>query len=97
MIQRNYIKNCDGTVIDIGGAQNIWGKNIEKIKGKTPWKKPNQVSGGYNQDPQRVAHAPENSVSLSISILCEWGTIFILPSRKVDFKGVSHFPGRKEV
>ena len=44
MIQKNHIKNSDGTVRDIEVTQQIWGNNIDALKGKTTWTKPNPVA-----------------------------------------------------
>ena len=45
MIQKNHIKNCDITVRYIYVAQEIWGKNIYALNGKTNQNKPNPVAG----------------------------------------------------
>ena len=45
MIQNNHINDCDKMVIDIDVLQEIWFGDIDALKGKTTWTKPNLVIG----------------------------------------------------
>ena len=45
MIQSNHIKNCEITVRVIDVSQDICGKYIETLKGKTDRTKPNLMAG----------------------------------------------------
>ena len=44
VVQNNHIKNFDTTIQNIGVAQEIWGKDIDALKGKTTRSKPNVIA-----------------------------------------------------
>ena len=64
-------------VRDIEVVQDIWGKNIDKLKGNTTRTKTNG-GRGYYQEPQISAQSQENSVSHNRYNFYEWDTIFYL-------------------
>ena len=52
MIHNNHIKKCDVMIRDIDIAQDIWGKDINTLKIKTAWTKPNPAEGGMLKIPK---------------------------------------------
>ena len=44
VVQNNHIKSCDTTIQNIYVAKEIWGKDIDTLKGKTTHSNPNVVA-----------------------------------------------------
>ena len=50
----NQIANCPVTVADIDIAQQVWGKDISALKGKTTRTKPVPVTGNALRIPKQM-------------------------------------------
>ena len=93
-IKNNQIKNCEVSVWNIDTAQEIWGKDISVLKGKTVWGKPTMVASDRIKIPKEIANL-KKTVFLTADILFVNGIpLFISLRRKIDFTGVRHLKVR---
>ena len=94
-ITSNQIKNCPVTVQDISIAQEVWGKDIAALKGKTTRTKPVPVQQDMLKVPRDFLRLHKN-VFLTIDIFFVDTIPFLLTlSRKIDFTTASHLENRK--
>ena len=92
MIQKNHIKNSDGTVRDIEVTQQIWGNNIDALKGKTIWTKPNPEEGDIIKIHKDMLKL-KKTVFLTVYLFFVNGVPFLISLRRnIDFTGVSCSP-----
>ena len=76
-------------------AHEIWGKEISALKRKTTRIKRTHVEGDLVKIP-REYKLLQKSVFITADIFFVNGAAFFLTlSRKFDFLGISHLPGRK--
>jgi hypothetical protein len=54
VIHSNQIKDCPMTIQDINVAMQIWGKNIDVLKGKTTQSKTHPVARDYVKVPKEL-------------------------------------------
>ena len=54
VIHSNQINNSPVTVEDVATASNIWGKNVDALKGKTTRHKPEVVNGTLSECPRSL-------------------------------------------
>ena len=82
------------SVRNIDTAQEIWGKDISSLNGKTVRCKPTVVSWDRIKIPKEIANL-KKTVFLTADIFFVNVIPFFIPlSRKIDFTGVSHLQGR---
>ena len=97
LIKNNQIKNWEVSVWNIDTAQEIWGKDISDLKGKTVQGKPTLVASDCIKIPKEIANL-KKTVFLTADIFFVNGIpFFISLGRKIDFTGVSHLKGRNAV
>ena len=68
MISQNLILNFPVTVSDVARAENIYGKYIHALKGKTTRSKPKQLVIDYMEIPKSILESNKN-ITLSIEIM----------------------------
>ena len=79
---------------NIDTAQDIWGKDISALNGKTVQGKPTVLAMDRIKIPKEIANL-KKTVFLTADIFFVNGIpFFISLSRKIDFTGVSHLKGR---
>ena len=94
VIRSNQIKDCPVTVQDIDIAQQIWGKNIAALKGKTARGKPNAVAKDFVKVPMELMKL-HHEVYLTVDIFFVNKIPFFLTlSRKICFTTVNHLGNR---
>ena len=94
LIKHNQIKKCEVSGRNIDTAQEIWGKYISALKGKTVQGKPNVVASDCIKIPKDIANF-KKKVFLTADIFFVNGMpFFISLSWKIDFTVVSHLKGR---
>ena len=67
LINNNQIKDCEGSIQNINTAQEIWGKDISALKGKTVRGKPTVVASYRIKNPRNIANI-KNKVLLNADI-----------------------------
>ena len=78
MIQNNYINNCDVTVTYIDIVPEIWGRDIDTLKGKTTRTKPNPVEGHMIKITKDLLNLKKKVFLIVDLFFCEWDTIYYL-------------------
>ena len=61
LIKNNQIKNCEVLVRNINTVQDIWGKEISALKGKTVIGKPTVVALDCNKTPKKIEEVEDDS------------------------------------
>ena len=69
-IQNNHIKNCEVTFRYIEFSQEIWGNDIDALKGKTTHTKPNLVAGD-------MLNTPKDLIKLKKTVFLTVGLFFV--------------------
>ena len=72
LITNNQIKNCEVSVRNIDTAQEIWGKDISTLKGKTVRGKPTLVASDSIKIPKDIANL-KKTVFLTVNISLSTG------------------------
>ena len=90
------IYNCPVTVNDIEVAEDIFGKSIHALKGKTTRKSPPKVEIDIIQVPKEILKL-HNNVILKMDIMYVNGLPFLLTvSSKIKFITVEYLPGKQQ-
>ena len=85
LIKNQLIKNCPVTIEDIKVAEDIFGKNIYALKGKTTQKLPYPIEINYVEVPRELLRLHKD-VTLSADIFFVQGQpFFVTLSRKIKF------------
>ena len=95
IIQSNQIRNCPVRVQDIEVAHEIWGKDINNLKGKTTRKKPIPVAKDFVKIPREIQKL-HKFVYLTADIFFVNKIPFMITlSCKICFTTVEHLANRK--
>ena len=90
LIKNNEIKNCKVSVQNIDIAQEIWGKDISSLKGKTVQGKPIVVALDCIKIPKEIANLKKTVFLTADIFFVNRIPLFVSLSRKIDLTGVSH-------
>ena len=82
IIDGNLLKNYPITSQDIIAAEDIFGPNMESLKGKTTWKAPNPVRGSFLAVPPTILICHQQ-VMLSTDIMFVNRILFIITQSRV--------------
>ena len=95
IVQSNQIKDCPVTVADIEAANQIWGKDIAALKGKTIRTRPVPVVADFVKVPKELLSL-HREVFLTVDIFfVNQIPFFLTLSRKICFTSVNHLANRK--
>jgi hypothetical protein len=95
MVEGNQLVNCPITTKDIINAENIFGRNVGCLKGKTTRKKPEAVATDYMSAPEDIFKGNKN-MTLSMDIMYVFGlAFFVMISRRLKFITVELIEDRK--
>ena len=83
VVQNNHIKNCDTTIRNIDVAQEIWGKDIDSLKGNTTRSKPNVVSEDRIKIPRELQKL-KKTVFLTAELFFVNGITFLFLSAAIS-------------
>jgi hypothetical protein len=96
LIEGNQLANCPISKDDVLAAEDIFGKSIGALKGKTVWKKPNTVSGTLIALPAGITEK-YRSVTLAFDIMFVNKVAFLVTvSRDVQFGTADWLASRRE-
>ena len=94
LIKMNSIKNCPVTIEDINIAENIFGKDISTLKGKTTRTKPIPVVKDLIAIPTEIKMKHEK-IELCADIMFIQGLAFLTTiSKKIKFRTIEFIPKR---
>jgi hypothetical protein len=95
MVRFNLINNCPVNLEDITIAEDIWGKDIGALKGKTTRKKPIQVKESFIPIPKELI-SKHKSVVLSADVMFVNKMPFLVSiSKNIKFTTGERLAGRK--
>ena len=94
LVQNGLINNCPVTLEDIKIAEDVFGKNMNALKGKTVRKTPCQVETDCVKVPRNVMKVHKN-VTLTADIFFVQGQpFFVTLSRNIKFNTVEDIPNK---
>ena len=94
MVSSNLIRNCDISPHDVSNARNMFGPQLEGIRGKTTRSKPDTVVEQYVAVPWDFVMR-NKIITLSADVFFVDGIAFLLTlSRRIQFITVEHTPRR---
>ena len=94
MIQYGLIHNCDVTIQDVDNANELFGRDIYALKGKTVRKKPDEVTEDYIAIPKSIAKR-HLELTLSIDLMFIQKQIFLVTvSQHLKFTTINHVEKR---
>ena len=89
-VMTSQIANCPVTVANIEVAQQIWGKDVAALKGKTTHKRPNAVADDALKIPRAFVGMRKNVLLLVDIFYVNKITFLLTYSRRIAFTAVSH-------
>lgn len=95
ILKMNSIRNCPVTLEDVILAENIYGKNIASLKGKTTRKKPEVVINDNVEIPQELKIA-QRDIGLCVDVMYVQGMPFLTTvSKNVKYHTAVFLTSRK--
>ena len=96
IIKMNAIKNCPITLKDIDIAEQIFGKDINTLKGKTVRNKPIPVIQDYIQVPKEIKKIHSN-IELCVDIMYIQNIMFLVTiSKRIKYTTIDPIPSRRK-
>ena len=91
----NQIANCPVTAEDIDIAQQVWGKDISALKGKTTRSKPVPVKGNAMRIPRQFLQRHKHVLLTADIFFINQIPFLVTLSRNIDFTSATHLADRK--
>ena len=94
-VHSGIVKDCPVTVEDVSIAEEVFGRDVGTLKGKTTQSKAVEPISHCMETPRAIQKAHQY-VALSVDVMCVCGmTFLVMISSNLQFRTAHHVPDRK--
>ena len=95
VVQANQIEECPVTVQDIDVAAQVWGKDLDALKGKTKRSRPIHVASDFVKVPRELLKLHKEVFLTADIFFVNKIPFFLTLSQRIRFTAVNHLADRK--
>ncbi len=95
VVQANQIEDCPVKVQDIDVAAQVWGKDLDALKGKTTRSRPIHVAADFIKVPKELLKLHKEVYITADIFFVNKIPFFLTLSRRIRFTAVNHLADRK--